>query len=87
MIDDESEPGSWRDALYWRRHMYNTEPADCPVCERHAQLVANAPHTIMTLQEQCDKWEAAINKLIRLVDMSVGDLEEAGFQVSVHIED
>lgn len=47
--------------------------------------ITNGPNTIMALQAQCDRWRDAVADLCRIVDPTISQLIEAGFEVSVEI--
>lgn len=55
--------------------------------DRHDSLITNGPETILKLQEECDRWRAAVFDLCLIVDPTVQQLMEAGFSVQIEIKE
>jgi len=82
MIDDESEPGSWREAMMFRKHMYMGRDDEETTPDASTDEVE-------VLMEKCRQWKQSTEMLcaIRSDHITLGDLYRAGISVSLSIDE
>ena len=96
MIDDESEPGSWKQAIEWMKQMKKETPvADRPNAEDYRNRAERAEAECQELQEQvdilmekCRQWKQSTETVcaIRSDNITLGDMYRAGVTVSFSVE-
>lgn len=89
MIDDESEPGSWKQAVEWMNQVKSNASMTDRADAEEDQPMAESSDEVEVLMEKCRQWKQSTEMLcaIRSDHITLGDLYRAGIAVSLSIDE